>query len=115
MKVFGWIAIIVWAAFLYTGVKVSTHSTLLCIAALDLPQNHMLNAGDVTCASSAATKIYDGRYLKHSAVKNDSISPDEVNDSPVLRIGPDATVFVLTLSSDQAKKFDADQKVDLGT
>lgn len=115
MKLFGWIAILVWAAFLYGGVKVTSRSALLCATAFDFPQNHMLNAGDLTCASSAATKIYEGRYLKHPSTKNDAISPDDVSDSPVLRINPDATVFVLTLSSDRAKKLDADQKVDLGT
>jgi len=115
MKVFGWIAILAWAAFLYGGVKLTSRSALLCATALDFPENHMLDARDLTCASSAATKIYEGRYLKHPSTKNDAISPDDVSDSPILRIDPNTTVFILPILSNRVNKLDADQKIDLGT
>jgi hypothetical protein len=115
MKLFSWIAVLAWAAFLYGGVKLTSHSGLLCATASDFPPNHMLNAGDLTCEGSAATQLYEGRYLKHSSSKNNAVSPDDVSDSPVLRINPDTAIFVLTLSSDRAKKLDADQIVALGT
>jgi hypothetical protein len=114
MKLLGWVAILAWAAFLYGGVKITTRSVLLCTAALDFPQNHLLNPGDLTCASFSATKIYEGRYLKRPSARNNVISPDDVSDSPLLRLNPETAMFVLTISNDQAKKLDADQRVDLG-
>ena len=104
MKLFGWIAILVWGSVSVTAGEITSRSVLLCETAFRFSPNHMLNAGDLTCASSAATKIYEGRGIGlHPSTKNDAVSPDDVSDSPVLRIKPDTTVFVLTLSTDRAK------------
>jgi hypothetical protein len=115
MRVFAWIALLAWAAFLYWGVKASTGWASPCTLAGPLPLNHLLSAADFNPASSGGAVLYNGLYLKRALPKDSPLRPEDVSDSPLLRIAPDSTIFPVVLSNDDANKRDADQQFDLGT
>jgi hypothetical protein len=115
MRVFAWIALLAWAAFLYWGVKATSGWASPCTLAGTLPQNHLLSATDFTPASSGGAVLYTGLYLKRAMPKGSPLRPEDVGDSPLLRIAPDSTIFAVAVSSDDVIKRDAGQPFDLGT
>jgi len=115
MKAFAWIVFLTWAAFLYWGVKATTSWASPCTLVGDLPQNHLLSAKDLKSASSGGAVLYIGLYLKKALTKDSPLKPEDVGDSPLLRIAPDSAIFAVDLSSEDANKRDADKQFDLGT
>lgn len=115
MKGFAWVVFLAWATSLYCGVRVASRSSLLCTTVRGLPENHLLSSGDLICGSAGASLLYNGLYLKHGLTKDSPLTPDDVSENPELRLAPDSTVFMVDVRTEEARKLDAGQKLDLGT